>query len=170
MSAKKDILRRAALERAAQYSALGQSAEAVLRLLSPLMPPEGKVVSFAALSDEPDTSLLNRWLFDRSQLAWVDWSKSPAAFVSAATSKGSLEWLRPPAGQPLLPKTVTLILVPGVAFTRAGSRLGRGLGCYDRLLAAHPAIGSIGLGWACNELSLIATDPWDRPVDSVIFF
>ncbi len=169
MSIKKDILRSTALKRVAQYSAPGQSAEAVVRALSPLVPPEGRVVSFAALADEPDTSLLNQRLFDRGQLAWVDWSKSPAAFVCAAASKGNLEWQRPPDGQPILPEAIALILVPGVAFTRTGTRLGRGLGCYDRLLAAHPAIGSIGLGWACNELDWIPLDPWDQPVDSVIF-
>lgn len=64
---------------------------------------------------------------------------------------------------------VDVILVPGLAFTRAGLRLGRGGGYYDRLLAALPA-RSVRLG-VCFEVQIVEDLPneaHDRKVDAVV--
>ena len=49
----------------------------------------------------------------------------------------------------------TVFLVPGLAFTSKGDRLGHGKGIYDQLLADVPGT-KIGL---CFDLQLV--DPWD---------
>jgi 5-formyltetrahydrofolate cyclo-ligase len=62
-----------------------------------------------------------------------------------------------------------VILVPGVAFTRAGQRLGRGGGYYDRLLSALPA-KAVRLG-VCFELQIVdelPSEPHDMRVDGVV--
>ncbi|MBY0236833.1 MAG: hypothetical protein K2W93_17765 [Burkholderiaceae bacterium] len=51
-------------------------------------------------------------------------------------------------GAPVLPDVV---LVPCVGFTREGYRLGYGGGYFDRWLAAHPGVISIGLAWSVSE-------------------
>ena len=64
---------------------------------------------------------------------------------------------------------VDVILVPGVAFTRAGRRLGRGGGYYDRLLAALPA-KAVRLG-VCFEVQIVEelpSEPHDMRVDAVV--
>lgn len=61
-----------------------------------------------------------------------------------------------------------VVLVPGVAFDRAGNRLGQGGGFYDRWLRAHPDVVSVGL---CHDLQIVDAvpmDPHDRPVDRVL--
>ncbi len=60
-------------------------------------------------------------------------------------------------------------LVPGLAWDRAGRRLGRGAGYYDRLLAAPPwRAFRCGLFFAVQEVDLVPTDPWDVRLDAVI--
>lgn len=66
------------------------------------------------------------------------------------------------------PAEVELILVPGLAFTRDGRRLGRGGGYYDRLLARLPA-GTPKFG-VCFDAQLVPdlpSEPHDQRVDVV---
>jgi 5-formyltetrahydrofolate cyclo-ligase len=67
------------------------------------------------------------------------------------------------------PAEVDLFLVPGLAFTPDGRRLGRGAGFYDRLLL-HRSASSVVLG-VCFAAQLVAVLPWethDQKVDAVI--
>jgi 5-formyltetrahydrofolate cyclo-ligase len=61
-----------------------------------------------------------------------------------------------------------LILVPLIAVDTKGTRLGRGKGHYDRVLAPLKRKGAriIGIGWSMQMLSIpIPRDPWDVPMD-----
>ncbi|CAN5117491.1 hypothetical protein BH11PSE10_BH11PSE10_09090 [soil metagenome] len=46
-----------------------------------------------------------------------------------------------------------VVLVPCLGFTREGYRLGYGGGYFDRWLAAHPGVTSIGIAWGIGEAS-----------------
>ncbi len=64
---------------------------------------------------------------------------------------------------------IDLILVPGLAFTADGCRLGRGGGYYDRLLASS-ALRAVKLG-VCFDVQLLDElpyEPHDQRVDRVI--
>ncbi|MDD7177473.1 MAG: 5-formyltetrahydrofolate cyclo-ligase [Lachnospiraceae bacterium] len=43
-----------------------------------------------------------------------------------------------------------LVLVPGVAFDRAGARCGYGKGYYDRYFASHPELVRVGVAFECQ--------------------
>lgn len=63
----------------------------------------------------------------------------------------------------------TLLLVPLLAFDRAGYRLGYGGGYYDRTLAAlSPRPLTIGIGYAGSELDTIYPQPHDIPLDRIL--
>lgn len=68
--------------------------------------------------------------------------------------------------------TIDLAVIPGVAFTPDGKRLGRGKGFYDRLLSRLNTMPrpttTIGLAWPCQMLSQIPTEPHDITVQQVI--
>jgi 5-formyltetrahydrofolate cyclo-ligase len=60
-----------------------------------------------------------------------------------------------------------IVLVPGVAFDRYGTRLGTGKGLYDRALLAHRGAWRIGLTLAAWVLDRIPADPWDIPMHAI---
>jgi 5-formyltetrahydrofolate cyclo-ligase len=69
----------------------------------------------------------------------------------------------------LAPDELDLVLVPGLAFTLRGERLGRGGGFYDRLLASLPArTRTVGVCFACQVVSQLATESHDARVGRVV--
>ncbi|WP_456414652.1 5-formyltetrahydrofolate cyclo-ligase [Oceanithermus profundus] len=74
---------------------------------------------------------------------------------------------QPAAGAPEVdPATLDAVVVPGLAFDRAGGRLGYGAGYYDRFLATlPPRVLRIGLVPEALVLEALPRDPWDVPVD-----
>jgi len=60
-----------------------------------------------------------------------------------------------------------LLLVPGVAFALDGSRLGRGKGYYDRLLAVTQGI-KCGVCWDFQVLDNIPAEMHDKKVDFIL--
>ncbi|WP_425061204.1 putative protein YqgN [Sporomusa carbonis] len=68
----------------------------------------------------------------------------------------------------LVPSELDLIIVPGVAFDKAGRRLGMGAGYYDRFLIQANRAELIGAAWAAQILDTVPTDDHDRPVNYLL--
>ncbi len=64
--------------------------------------------------------------------------------------------------------SLDLIVVPGMAFDKAGHRLGRGRGYYDRFLIKYPDVKTIGICFDFQLLESIPTESHDRVVNEVI--
>ena len=60
-----------------------------------------------------------------------------------------------------------VVLVPCVGFTREGYRLGYGGGYFDRWLAEHPGVTSIGLAWGVSEAQF-AAEPHDQALTLIL--
>ncbi len=74
----------------------------------------------------------------------------------------------PAANKPMSPR---LILVPLLAFTARGERLGYGGGYYDRTLAALRAQSEIfacGVAYAGQEVDTLPTDEHDERLDGIL--
>ena len=62
-----------------------------------------------------------------------------------------------------------LVMVPGLAYTARGDRLGRGAGYYDRFLAAlPPRVETIALAFACQMRDQLPIEPHDQRVGAVL--
>jgi len=91
----------------------------------------------------------------------------PFRFLAGDPSAGGpFGILQPrPTAPPVEPD---VILVPLIAVDGRGTRLGRGKGHYDRVLAPLRRKGArlIGVGWALQRIGdEIPRDPWDVPMD-----
>ena len=71
---------------------------------------------------------------------------------------------------PIVPaKALDMIVVPLVAFDRAGARLGYGGGCYDRYLPMlSPACQIIGIAFDEQRVDHVPTDVHDLPLPHII--
>jgi 5-formyltetrahydrofolate cyclo-ligase len=66
-------------------------------------------------------------------------------------------------------REIDLVLVPGLAFTKSGQRLGRGGGYYDRFLAnLSPEVETLGIALPCQIFETLPTEPHDIPVRRVL--
>lgn len=64
---------------------------------------------------------------------------------------------------------IDLMIVPGVAFTRSGKRLGRGKGYYDRYIAREGFRAfCIGVCHSCQLRESLPTEEFDQKMDMII--
>ena len=62
-----------------------------------------------------------------------------------------------------------VVFVPGVAFDLRGNRLGRGQGCYDRLLERLDGhVTSVALAYEFQIVDEVPVEEWDQRVDYII--
>ena len=62
----------------------------------------------------------------------------------------------------------TLVIMPGVAFDRAGNRIGYGKGYYDKYFGQYPDIYKIAIAFEMQIIESIPADEYDVSADEVI--
>jgi 5-formyltetrahydrofolate cyclo-ligase len=103
-----------------------------------------RVLAFSTIPGEPDVG------------PFVEWCR--ARDVQIAVPEGAVEATWP-----------DVVLVPGLAFTTTGGRLGQGGGWYDRFLAdVRPECTTIGVCFAEQVVDELPIEPHDVAVDIVV--
>ncbi len=130
------------------------------------------VALFAALADEPDTApMLERWAAGRRLvLPRVEGAEMRFYDYDPATIRsGAFGIDEPQHGTACPPADIDLIIVPGVAFTASGGRLGRGRGYYDRYLA-QPGFRALTVGvcYAHQIVDALPAEPHDIALQRVL--
>jgi 5-formyltetrahydrofolate cyclo-ligase len=74
----------------------------------------------------------------------------------------------PRSGEAVPLAKIDLLVLPGVAFDAHGIRLGYGLGCYDRALAAADRPTLVGLAYDFQVVASLPREKHDIPVDIVV--
>lgn len=131
------------------------------------------VALFVSLGDEPDTEeALARWSAGRTVvLPRVEGDAMRFFRYDPALMRTGAFGIREPAegAVPCDPAQIDLVVVPGVAFTSAGGRCGRGRGYYDRYLA-QPACRAfrVGVCYAHQLAEELPREPHDEAMDVVV--
>lgn len=158
-------------------SAAGEDAAHILRQ-SALYRAAPAVFSYAALPQEFDTAAINRMVPADGKVLALPRIIGPGRMAFfAVTPDMTLIPNRcginePPPDAPAAdPATLpgALILVPGLAFTLSGKRLGRGGGFYDRCLTGvFSRLHLWGLCYGAQIRGHIPSGPHDVPVTAVL--
>ncbi len=127
------------------------------------------VMAFASMASEPETDglfarlerdgkvlVLPRLVGERIEPALLGDGTQPAVWG-----------IREPQGAVVDPSTIDLIIVPGVAFTIAGGRLGHGKAYYDRFLPGTRAF-TVGACFHEQLVDDLPIEPHDVLLDLVI--
>ena len=131
------------------------------------------VYAYASLSWEPDTWEILRALLSRGfrlALPRVEGREMRFYFVPdlKELSQSFMKIWEPKADAIPADDPEALVLVPGMAFSREGARLGKGGGFYDRFLSAEPNHKTIALAYGFQLMEQIPTGVYDRPVDQIV--
>jgi 5-formyltetrahydrofolate cyclo-ligase len=131
---------------------LARSAQICARVLQSSIWRDAKAIAlFSPLRSEPEISFL--------QTSAQSGGQTIMMIPPMLRAEADLELVEMP----------DLILVPGVAFSRAGHRLGRGNGFYDRLLAGRAASAfKLGVCFSFQRLETIPTELHDVVMDQVM--
>ncbi len=82
---------------------------------------------------------------------------------------GPLGAPEPPAAAPVVAEDeVDCVLVPGLAFSLDGHRLGRGGGHYDATLPSLPRAARIGVAFEAQVVPAIPREPHDATLDALV--
>lgn len=145
-------------------------------LAAGMVPPGAPVSGFWPIRDEVDALTALRELAVRGHpvaLPVVVGRGRPLVFrrwiESDGMATGPFGIREPLDGAPEIEPRV--LLVPLLAFDRAGFRLGYGGGFYDRSLAGLRMAGdalAIGIAWAGQEVAAVPRDAHDQPLDWIV--
>ena len=137
----------------------------------PFWPTARTVGLFYPLPDEPDLLGLmaekdRRYVFPRILGEFLVWHEvSAVEALQPSLAPGVRQLREPREGALVALEEIDLLLVPGLAFTLEGARLGRGGGYYDRVLAAlGPRTVTSGVCFAFQVLETLPLQEHDLPV------
>ena len=149
----------------------------IMRLLEdhPVFQKAHVVLLYAALSDEVQTlPCIERWSATKQILLPVvvgDCLELRRYTHPTELRQGSFGILEPTDNLICTDyASIDLAVIPGVAFTPEGVRLGRGKGFYDRLLS-HPAferVHKMGICFPCQMMQKLPSQPHDVRMNEVL--
>ncbi len=133
------------------------------------------ILLYAAVGSETDTfELMERLLNLQKKIALPKCHENGIMtfhYINSADEliTGKYNIPEPPESAPSLIMTDKAVcIVPGLAFTESGARLGYGGGYYDRFIALYPQLYKIGLTYEAMIFPELPTLPHDLKMDAIV--
>ena len=159
-----------------QRTAAGRAIRDAL-LERPEVQMAGTIAAYYSVGAEPDTRGLLFALWKRGSYVLLpllrpdgdlDWASYEGPESLVPGPRGLLEPGEPPRGPGAVARA-DLVLAPALAVDRAGNRLGRGGGSYDRALArVGPLVPLIALVYDAELLDRVPAEPHDVKVRAAV--
>jgi len=173
MSEVKNSVRRFIKAEKAKHAAeMDELSEAIIRKLETDADflQADTVLLYYSLPDEVDTHRLASDYYKKKRilLPVVKGEELELRVFNGKLVDGTFH-IQEPCGAPFYDyDEIELAVIPGMAFDRAGHRLGRGKGYYDRLLPQLKNTLKIGLCFPFQLVDEVPTEPTDIPMDKII--
>lgn len=128
------------------------------------------VMAFASMPAEPDTDgLLMRLDHDGKTVVLPRMEGGVIVPRLRGERLVEAQWgIREPTGDLVDPATIDLVVVPGLAFTESGGRLGHGRAYYDRFLPTATNAYLVGACFAEQVVDVLPLEPHDVRLDRVL--
>lgn len=128
------------------------------------------VMAFVGMGSEPDTDPLVARLRASGQRLLLPRVENRRLVVCDADGPmaTSAFGVSEPQGPAVDPSIVEFVVVPGLAFTLAGARLGYGAGFYDRFLPTVAGVPNAGVCFTEQVVDELPVDEHDVLVDRVV--
>ncbi|HLL89305.1 MAG TPA: 5-formyltetrahydrofolate cyclo-ligase [Tepidisphaeraceae bacterium] len=140
------------------------------------------VMLYLATPDEVDTAnlALRCWQANKTvvvpKVSWdqrrmlpVEITSLTTGIAASAAAPSGVSIREPIAGKPVPVDFVDLVVVPGLGFSAAGFRIGRGMGFYDRFLAQSEFVGlSCGMGFEDQVIDDLPVLDHDMPLSMLV--
>ena len=127
---------------------------------------------YVSMKDEADTYGILNWCLENGKtLAVPKVSGNTLVFHAigslADLRRGNFGVMEPEGGRIIQPEETDIMLVPLSCFDSNNNRTGYGRGYYDSILRQCPR--KTGIAYAEQKTDCIECDPWDVPLDNVIY-
>lgn len=131
-----------------------------------------RIACYVAHAGEPDTELFVDWAIEQGIEVLIPRSRTDGGLdwviFTGELEHGIFGFLEP-SGPAVALEAVDLMFIPALAIDRAGNRLGKGKGFYDRVLEnLVPTPPLIAVVFEHEVLDSIPTEIHDLPVDAVV--
>lgn len=178
MSAEKNILRQQIRLKRSQMPSEIRNAknQKIFQTLiqNPAVLKADLLLAYASCGNEPDTWYFIRWALERHiplALPRCEQNRQMQFFIISRLKDlqaGAYDIPEPVTNQKAVITEKTVCIVPGLAFTKQGSRLGQGAGYYDRFLKNYPELYTIGISYDFMLLDTLPCEAHDCLIKEII--
>jgi 5-formyltetrahydrofolate cyclo-ligase len=142
------------------------------------------IATYIPINNEVDTMAVNAWILAQhpSKKLYIPACPSPIRngtnyqlyqiqnlFTDIQYNTKGIPQIHSTGAPTIAPNQIDFWMIPGVAFTESGIRLGYGKGIYDRLLASAKGL-RYGISHQCQKSDDLPQSEWDVSMDNVLFY